>query len=234
MKVHNLMEEYVSQRVDSMYEHMKGKNKPVWLTCDCKRCRMDSTAYVLNKVHPCYIVSGRGAVYSEQNLVDSQLKADVDALILEAIRTVSSTQRPNHDIMTYVDEQSAGKADGPAFNFPFINGVVLNGSTFEPLPNAEITLFDESGIVDMQDSSFPNPCRTFQSTKGSYTFWPFSIPAQKAGETKTFHFIVEAKAEGFSPVQTAFDVPVISDSRKRFQFSSILSVKVKDLILFRS
>ena len=227
------MEEYVEERVNSLYEQLKGKNKPGWLTCDCDRCKMDSTAYVLNKVKPYYIVSGRGVVYSEQELINHQLKADVDALVLEAIRTVASTQRPNHEIMSYIDKSYDKSVEVPSFNFPIISGSVLNGSTFEPLTDAEIILYDEKGVALMQDSSFLNPTKTFNSTKGSYTFWPQAIKAEKEGITKAFHFIVEAKAEGFSSLQTCFDINVTSEEKKAIDFTSNLSIKVKDLILFK-
>ncbi len=235
MKVHNLMEEYVSQRVDSIYTQMtKGKQQSAWLTCDCARCRMDATAYVLNKVAPHYIVSGRGALYTSQELVDSQLKADVDALILEAIRTVSSTQRPNHAVMSYIDKVSKKDINTPTFNFPIINGVVLNGATFEPLVNATVVLMGPEGSVIMQDSSFGNPCKTFNSTKGAFSFWPQAEKAEKVGIAKAFHYTVEAKAEGFIPATVGFDIAVTSDDQQKIKFGSGLTVKVPDLILFKA
>lgn len=235
MTVHNVMEEYVSQRVDSIYDQLtKGKHKAAWLTCDCNRCRMDSSAYVLNKVAPHYIVSGRGVLYSAQELVDSQLKADVDALILEAIRTVASTQRPNHEMMSYIDETVSKETDVPSFNFPIISGVVLNGATFEPLVNAEVVLKNADNAVIMQDSSFLNPCKTYNSTRGTFSFWPEALPADKVGETRAFHYTVEAKAEGFTPVVAGFDIAVTSDEKKHIQFGSNLTVKVPDLILFKA
>lgn len=129
MKVHNLMEEYVSQRVDSIYNQLTDKkNKVNWLNCSCSRCRLDSTAYVLNRVEPHYVVSGRGLVHSAQELVNSQLKADVDALILEAIRKVSTTQRPNHAVMAFIDKTAKKVIETPSFNFPVISGTLLNGA----------------------------------------------------------------------------------------------------------
>ena len=72
MNVHNLMEEYVAERVEETYNQLN-KKRPGWLVCDCESCRLDVTSYVLNKVHPHYIVSGRGALYTAQKLVDKQL-----------------------------------------------------------------------------------------------------------------------------------------------------------------
>ena len=98
MNVHNLMEEYVAERVEETYNQLN-KKRPGWLVCDCESCRLDVTSYVLNKVHPHYIVSGRGALYTAQKLVDKQLSADVDALVLDGIRKVATTLRPDHKII---------------------------------------------------------------------------------------------------------------------------------------
>lgn len=234
MRVHNLMEEYVSQRVDSIYNQLADDNNGNWVACSCSRCRLDSTAYVLNKVEPHYVVSGRGVVYSAQELVNSQLKADVDALILEAIRKVSSTQRPNHAVMSFIDRTAKKLKEMPCYNFPIISGTLLNGATFEPLADAEVTLKDSEGTVMMQDSSFSNPGKTYVSTNGSYSFWPSAIKADVTGITKTFHFTVEAKVPGFQPVTKGFDIAVTSDKKMHLQFGSDLSVKIPDLILFKN
>lgn len=234
MKVHNLMEEYVSQRVESIYDQLSDeRNKNNLVACSCSRCRLDSKAYVLNKIKPYYVVSGRGVVYSAQELVNSQLKADVDALILEAIKKVSSTQRPNHAVMSFIDKTTKKLKETPCFNFPIITGTLLNGATFEPLADAEVTLLNSDRTVMMQDSSFANPGKTFVSTNGSYSFWPEAIKADVVGITKDFHFTIEAKAPGFQAVTKGFDIAVTSDAKMHLQFGSDLTVKIPDLILFK-
>ena len=150
MNVHNLMEEYVAERVEQTYTQLN-KNRPEWLTCDCESCRLDVTSYVLNKVHPHYIVSGRGAVYTAQTLVDKQLSADVDALVLDGIRKVATNLRPDHKIIAVQTILGDQEEDGPSFNFPVITGTVLIGATFEPLVNASVEIKDKSGLLQMQD-----------------------------------------------------------------------------------
>ena len=58
MNVHNLMEEIVKQRVDQLYENAKNE-KVEWLSCDCENCRLDTVSFVLNRIPPKYVVSGR-------------------------------------------------------------------------------------------------------------------------------------------------------------------------------
>lgn len=129
------MEEYVAERVEETYNQLN-KRRPEWLKCDCESCRLDVTSYVLNKVHPHYIVSGRGAVYTAQTLIDKQLSADVDALVLDGIRRVATNLRPDHKVIAVQTILGDKEAESPAFNFPVITGTVLNGATFEPLANA--------------------------------------------------------------------------------------------------
>ena len=115
MNVHNLMEDVVIQNVNMLYEQVKDA-KASWLSCDCMNCRLDTVSYVLNRIPPKYIVSGRGASHASETLEDSQLMADVNALILEGMRIVSSSKRPFHvndrkDCVVKVDNI-------PSFNFP--------------------------------------------------------------------------------------------------------------------
>lgn len=233
MNVHNLMEEYVAERVEETYNQLN-KKRPGWLVCDCESCRLDVTSYVLNKVHPHYIVSGRGALYTAQKLVDKQLSADVDALVLDGIRKVATTLRPDHKIIAVQTILGDKEEETPAFNFPVITGTVLNGATFEPLVNASIEIKDESGLIQMQDSSWANPATTFKSTNGTFSFWPKSITAGKGNVCKRFHFTITASAQGFSSATQGIDIDLASDAAKKKQFGSTLTLKVQDLILFNS
>ncbi|MBQ1948777.1 MAG: late competence development ComFB family protein [Treponema sp.] len=233
MNVHNLMEEYVAERVEETYNQLN-KRRPEWLKCDCESCRLDVTSYVLNKVHPHYIVSGRGAVYTAQTLIDKQLSADVDALVLDGIRRVATNLRPDHKVIAVQTILGDKEAESPAFNFPVITGTVLNGATFEPLANACVELKDGSGLVAMQDSSWANPAATFKSTNGVFSFWPKSITAGKGNICKRFHFTITASANGFASTTLGIDIDIASDVAKKKQFGSTLTYKVPDLILFNS
>ena len=80
MNVHNMMEDVVAQRVDALYDNLV-EEKATWLSCACENCRLDTTSYVLNRIPPKYVVSGRGATYGADALAtDIQIRADIDAL----------------------------------------------------------------------------------------------------------------------------------------------------------
>ena len=94
MNVHNLMEEKVFKHVNDFYDQMKNQNVS-WLSCDCEHCRLDTASYVLNRIPPKYVVSGRGVSHNVST-DDTQLKADIDALVIEGIQAISNARRPYH------------------------------------------------------------------------------------------------------------------------------------------
>ena len=179
MNVHNLMEDIVIKAVNTLYDRVKGE-AVAWLTCDCENCRLDTVSYVLNRIPPKYVVSGRGVTHNAEYLASSQLQADVDSLALEGMRTVSSTKRPFHtedrkDCIIHGDDIHSK----PAFNFFTFMGIVLDGNTFEPVPKAKITLKMDGKLAEMVDKTWSNPYNMVPSTKGVYSFWVKSIPANE-------------------------------------------------------
>lgn len=231
MNVHNIMEELVSQRINNLYDQLKSERLS-WLSCDCMNCRLDAISYVLNRIPPKYVVSGRGVTHAIPSISDSQLKADVDALGIEGIRIVSSTKRPFHEKPR--DECEVERLAKPVFNMPTFIGTVLDGTTFEPLIGATVTLRQDGELAPMVDSTWGNPCKTFKSTQGTYSFWVRSAPAKQDGESKKFNFTIEVTASDYAPISYMFEVPVVSESITRSELNSTFSLKIKDLILFRT
>lgn len=230
MNVHNIMEEIVVQRINGLYDQVK-KSSPTWLSCDCENCRLDTISYVLNRIAPKYVVSGRGATHSISTIEDGQVRADIDALGLEGIRIVSSTKRPYHQT---IKKDAVASTPTPVFNMPTFMGTVLDGTTFEPLTGATVVLKQDGKLVDMIDQTWTNPVKTFKSTQGSYSFWAKSVPAQKEGLNQRFSFTIEVSAPEYTDASYSFEVPVVSESSERTELNSTFSLKVKDIILFRS
>ncbi|MBQ9495710.1 MAG: late competence development ComFB family protein [Treponema sp.] len=227
MKVHNLMEEFVAERVNLLYDQLKEEN-PSWLTCQCEDCRTNAMGYVLNHIQPYYVVSERGISHAVSDIDKNQIRADIDALALEAIRTINAFKRPYHQEMK---QQHAAKKQ-PSFNFPIFVGSVYDGATFKPLPNATVTLKHENKIIDMLDKTWSNPCNTYASTKGVYSFWVKSLTAHNANENNIFTFTIEVTAEDYIPINYAFNVPLVSEDEQKNIISSSYSLKIQDLFLF--
>ena len=233
MNVHNLMEDIVTKAVNTLYDRVKAENV-AWLTCDCENCRLDTVSYVLNRIPPKYVVSGRGVTHNAEYLASAQLQADVDSLALEGMRTVSSTKRPFHtENRRDCEIQSDDKNTSPAYNFFTFMGLVLDGNTFEPVSEAEITLRMDGKLAEMVDKTWSNPYHMVRSTKGVYSFWVKSIPAKKSGEREYFNFSIEIKAEGYSDCIYHFEVPIMSEDSVRQTLDSTYTLKIKDLVIFK-
>src|SRR5574344_2154252 len=214
MKVHNIMEEYVQSRVELLFNQLNG-SRPSWFPCDCDVCRSDTVSYVLNRIPPRYVVSGRGVIHNSALLDDTQIRADVDALSLEGIRLINSIQRPYHKANQIHQPEVRTNAE-PSFNFPVFIGAVYDGMTFGPLSDVKVSLKnDNSQPVEMFDRTWSNPCSTYKSTKGTYSFWAKPLHAEKKGESKLFHFTLEVTAEGYTPITYGFDIPVVSEADRR-------------------
>ncbi|AEE16586.1 Late competence development protein ComFB [Treponema brennaborense DSM 12168] len=222
MTVHNIMEDRVAERVDALYEAIQ-KEHPGFLSCDCESCRADTLCYVLNRIPAKYIVSDRGVTYS--SLAGStQLKADIDALVIEGMKIVNTAKRPYH--------KEKGRLPNvpktPAFVFPACIGTVYDGHTFEPIPNAQITILCNGKNVQMEDITWSNPCYTYQSTQGTYSFKPAAVPAEKPGVSTEFSFTVEITADGYEPHLHSFTIPVTSGGES----AECFSIRLQDSYLF--
>ena len=230
MNVHNMMEDLVTAEVNALYDQVKSANSP-WLTCDCKNCRLDTISYVLNRIPPKYVVSGRGVTHSNEIFADHQLIADISAVAMDGIRIISSTKRPFHSLPR--EECEAHKDTNPSYNFPTFSGTILDGGTFEPISGAKILLKLDGKVVEMVDMTWANPTQTFLSTKGTFTFWPKSIPAEKSGESKKFEFELEIDVDGYEKSYQYFEVPIISDGESKAELNTACSIKIRDIVLFK-
>lgn len=232
MNIHNIMEEYVSERVNLLYDEVIKQNSH-WLTCDCENCRLDTICYVLNRIQPRYVVGARGITHNT-NLIkeNTQITIDIEKLCIEGMRLVNTAKRPYH--------QNGIKRAGVAieintaeFNFPTFMGNIFDGNTFEPLSGASVKLTLDGEIVEMIDPTWENPCNTFAATKGSYSFWMAPHEAISDGMNKKFNFTVEVTCPGYVPVNYSFTVPLTSEKIDSVELNSTYSVKIQDIFLFK-
>lgn len=230
MNVHNLMEDVVKKSVNDLYEQVKN-DKATWLTCDCENCRLDTITYVLNRLPPKYVVSGRGATHSEVMLNNQQLKADIETLSLEGMRIVSSTKRPFH--LNNRKDCEIAENNSPVFNFSSIIGTVLDGSTFEPIINAKVLLKIDGKPAEMIDKTWINPYTTIKNTRGVFNFWIKPIPAKQSGIKKSFKMELEISCDGYSDLNYHFTLPVESEEKSRIELNSTFTIKLQDLVLFK-
>lgn len=230
MNVHNVMEEVITKRVNALYDQIKN-SEVNWLSCDCKNCRLDTISYVLNRIPPKYVVSGRGVTHTSELLKDNQLMADINAHGLDGIRIISSTKRPFHTLPR--EELLPSELTQPSFNFPTFSGTILDGNTFEPIAGAKITLLSDGKTVEMIDMTWANPATTYFSTKGTFTFWVKPLKADEVGINKKFNFKLVIEAPEYEDLTYNFEVPITSDAMQKIEFNSVYSLKIKEILLFK-
>ena len=156
-----------------------------------------------------------------------QQKADLSALVFEAMKIVNSVKRPYHA----QKKEEAPSEIGEFYNFPIFMGSVFDGDTFEPLANTNICLKLDGELVSMFDYTWPNPCTTTKATKAVYSFW---VKPQLATEhSKMFTFTLEISADGYETINYSFEVPIIKENRMRKSLNSTYSLKIQDLFLFK-
>jgi len=229
MDIHNLMEDFVIETVDELFDAEAKGSTGQW--CTCKQCRMDVSCYVLNRLKPEYVLSGRGVAYSETDYGEKlQRGADVASLVKEGWARINAAPRPNHD-----RERTDERRDvptGPVFNVRPIMGRLFNGATFEPIVDARVSLIDDSGIVRMMDSNWTNPYPLAKNTNGMFTFWPFPVPCKKAGERRRFAYTITASPEGFEELSHYIEFEVVSEAAAICQFSMQTAHRLQDLYVF--
>lgn len=83
----NYVEEIVKQQVNEVTKDVD--------MCKCEKCILDVVALALNDLHPKYIVSEKGELYSKINAFGSQSEVDIIFAVTKAANIVKS--RPRHD-----------------------------------------------------------------------------------------------------------------------------------------
>ncbi len=229
MTIHNLMEDVVFQIVNEICDEKERGDKGGEF-CTSAKCRLDIACVVLNRITPRYVTSGRGLAHVETDYQeDRQNRVDIVTLANEGLKRISLHKREY-----YSDESENGIIEGeqgPLFNFPAIKGRLLNGKTFEPVKDVQISLLQNDELVPMASSRWQNPYTMVQSTSGNFLFWPAPVPAEKAGEKRSFEFELAAEKSGFEPFRHYFSLDLESDSRFVDVFLFYKDLSLSDLFL---
>lgn len=204
MKIHNLLEEIVLEKIDDVISYQKQKHKNI------NNLKLDIACYVLNRIEPVYVVSGRGLAYLNADYLE-KLQRDVDivTLIHSGIERVTSVSRP------YYEEQKAPKKrpEGCFFNFPIIKGNILNSKNFEPIYNIEINLQHNAKLMKMIEPGWPNPYKIVKNTAGTFIFWPYPHKALKAGIKKTYELEITVITPEYELFHHYFNVDIEAEDR---------------------
>lgn len=85
MNVVNIMEELVSQKLNDMIA--------AGGCCTCRQCRDDIYAIALNNLHPRYIATSKGALFTKLERMAVQADTDVTLAVAQAMEIVKANPR---------------------------------------------------------------------------------------------------------------------------------------------
>jgi competence protein ComFB len=225
MEIHNLMEELVSSVVGDVCREDAESAAPRY--CTTPECRVDAVCYVLNRVPPRYVSSGRGFAHlTEELLSDHQLSVDLVRLAHEGLHRVNAVRR------SFYGSGDRTHGTGPCFNFPTVKGRLLDGATFTPVTDVEVTLLHEGSPVEMFDPRWSNPYRIPLQAPGTFLFWPAPVTAERPGVAQDFSFELHVEDPRFEPFSHYFSLSASSEERENPVFSLERDFSLPDLYLF--
>lgn len=199
MELRNLREDEVIRVITDLCNEEEQSPRFGYSTSD--DCKLDAACFVLNRISPRYVSSGRGLAHTiSDGEHDTQGKVDLIALAHEGLRRVTSVRR------AYYDTASTRPSDEPDFVFvyPAISGRVICGRTFEPATGVSVALKNQGVPVVMEDTRWPNPYDVTANTRGTYTFLPRATP--EAGAAQSLEFCIEVNGEGYETLRHYFTV----------------------------
>jgi competence protein ComFB len=226
MRVHNLAKELVVQKVDEMFSD-PAELKATGLDSGDQGSKFDVICYVLNRVPPHYVVSGRGIAHHESGDFQAKVQrlADMARLTREGMISVAKHRRErtgSYDIGT----------EGPYFNFPSVIGRLFNGVNFEPVHDVDLGLYQDGQLVKVIDPNWQNPYRLVLNTAGTYLFWPHPVQVGKLPAEKSFEFELRCDDPAFEPLHYFFTLEVASSPEFIDFVNTTASTRLKDLYLF--
>lgn len=226
MRVHNLVKDLVIQKVEEMFarkEELEAQG-----ICTSRLCMMDVVCFVLNRIPPKYVISGRGIAHSETVDYSRKLQqlADITTLIREGMEVVSRNKRERGE------EAQESEREGFFFNFPSIIGRLLNGLNYAPVSGIPISLLAAGELVRVIDPNWQNPYEMVKNTAGTYLFWPHPLRAERPHLEKTFQFELSVESPLYEPFHYFFEISLTSESDFVDFINTTASYRIKDLCLF--
>lgn len=87
MKLYNYMEEAIKDELNKLLTDIED-------ICKCEKCRLDMTAFALNRMASQYVVSDKGRMYTKLKELNTQSRVDIMTHLTKAILHVS--KKPQH------------------------------------------------------------------------------------------------------------------------------------------
>ena len=226
MRIHNLMKDLVIQKVEEMLPTSSAF--ATWSAGEQTGAKLDVVCYVLNRISPQYVVSGRGLAYNETLDYQEKLQklADVTRLVKEGMEVVASRRRERPQVFPIEDHE------GLFFNFPSIIGRLLDGSNFSPVHDLSVSLLAEGQLVQVIDPNWQNPYQLIANTAGTYLFWPRPVRAEPGENLRIFKFELAVEDPRFEPLHYVVELTLTAENDFVDFVNTTESYRIKDLYLF--
>ncbi|NNM67771.1 MAG: late competence development ComFB family protein [Spirochaetales bacterium] len=224
MRVHNLVKDLVVQKVEEIFSSSDLASVPP----DDPGTKMDIICFVLNRIPPQYVVSGRGMAYSESQDYQQKIQrlADITRLVKEGLEMVRMNRRDR------TNAPFNESKEGRFFNFPSFIGRLFDGANFAPLHDLEVSLLHEGKLLRVIDPNWQNPYKLVTNTAGTYLFWPHPIPALDHETQKTFHLEIAVEDPRWDPLHYHVEITLNAESDFVDFIDTRGSFRIKDLYLF--
>jgi len=206
MKIQNFMEDVVLKKVKEVFSDEETNVKKDF--CSCSQCFLDVSCYVLNRIQPVYMLSGRGLAHMQSHYQEKlQQQADLVSLIREGIDHVTGAKRPH---FSHRREDDKLLPEGFFYNFPQITGRLFNSVNFEPVSGVAVSLLFEGESMAMVDSNWQNPYTIVQNTAGIFSFWPYPQVSKASALKKSYEFELQVENTGFETLRHYFELAIVS------------------------
>jgi len=228
MILKNNMEDLVLNVMD---EILKDSDDTFW---NNESHRHDLACFVLNRVKPKYITSGRGFLHWEKDYGKNiQEQVDIFCIVAEGMNKISS-RRAAHDETEEAGEFDELNTDDFFFNFPCFIGKVISMSTWEEVSGITVTLKhktdDDYIVTPMVTKQWSNPYNISEKTNGFYTFFPRPIMDEnRSTSMKNFEFTLTFKHLKFDEIEKYFTVDVPSDQKRIVSFQRGHVHRIEDI-----
>jgi hypothetical protein len=235
MIVKNAMEDIVSNAVIEILKDDDAK------LLKCSAYVEDIVCYVLNRIKPKYITSGRGVLHLELEKSDNiQQLADIYSLIKEAKDIIAKRRKQRDYIFEENDffyKENVISTNESYLNFPYFTGRVIMSSREALKKDVKVTLYvkDKGKYIpaEMINHNWQNPFITSYYTYGYYTFWvnPMPIPPEDVKHEHEIYFKLRFECEPYDPQEKFVEVNVSPEKAKYLSVRSGFSIRIEDTVI---
>lgn len=207
----------------------------------CSAYIEDIICYVLNRVPPKYITSGRGVLHLElEQEENSQQLADIYSKIKEAIEIISTRRKDSEKIFMEDDffyKDNVIHTKEYYDNFPYFTGRILKSDKTQLKDEVEVVLYKKVNgkyeKAEMISRNWQNPFIVDENTYGYYTFWvkPEKAKNQSKPCEEDFQFKLTFKSKNYDEIDKIIDVAIYTEKAKYLSVRRGYSIRIDDTFI---